>query len=405
MNIDYATERLLQICQLVYTDYTRGSLEKLVFGTGAVPIVRLTDCFDETGSNVRDWTTVRGRETVTLETPPCIGPMPTTITEKIGTHRRESITIHRIQDVQLVGPDALPITSNGSILLEGVEGSSARALDAHIRAIADRTVPIRRTASSEYDCGVSLAGPWSDQFFHWFVEYLPRLLVVMEYADEHGLSIIYFVPSDAPNWLLQSLELFGVSDDQLVPWSGGRANVHNLLLPSLWRLTADKDSTEGYTHSPRGIHEVADRLRTAVDEQSARPEVGPRLFVSRSGAATRNVLNETALQPVFDDYGFDVVQPETWPVDEQIATFARADVIAGPHGGGLTNAMYASEPTVIELFGENTNACYFSLFAGSGWEYGLLNGDAVGSDLRVDPNDFRQLCERMLDQSSSSSSK
>lgn len=397
MNVDLIKERLLQNSRLLYTNYARSLLVKLVFETGAVPVLRLKDCFDETSSNVCDWTTVRNQETITLEAPPCIGATPTTISEKIGTHQRESITIHIIKDVQLVGPDALPISPNGSILLEGVEGGSARALDAHIRAVADGTVPFRRTASTGYDWGVSLAGPWSDQFFHWFVEYLPRLLVVMEYADKHCLDVVYFVPSEAPDWLSRSLELFGVSDDQLIPWSGGRATVNNFLLPSLWRLTPDQGSTEGYTHSPRGIQEVGDRLRTAVDEQSARPMVGPRLFVSRSGAATRNVLNETALQPVFDEYGFDVVQPETWPVDEQIATFAKADVIAGPHGGGLTNAMYASNPTVIEIFGENTNACYFSLSAGSGWTYGLVNGDAVGSDIRVDPHDFRQICEKLLD--------
>lgn len=397
MYVDFIKENLLQNLHLLYTNYSRDLLVKLLFKTGVVPVLQLKDCFDETSSNVWNWTTVRGQETITLEAPPCIGSMPTTITEKIGTHQRESITIHKINDVQLVGPDALPITPKGSILEEGVDGGSKRVLDAHVRAILDGTVPIRGTSSTEYDWGVSLAGPWSDQFFHWFVEYLPRLLVVMEYASQNGITPMYFVPSDAPDWLSRSLKLLGVPDDQLTPWSGGRATVNNFLLPSLWRLTANQAPTDGYTHSPRGIREVRNRLLAKVGEQSVRTEVGPRLFVSRSDAATRNVLNESALQPVFDDYGFDIVQPETWTVDEQIATFARADVIAGPHGGGLTNAMYASDPTVIEIFGENTNACYFSLFAGNGWEYGLVNGEAAGSDIRVDPNDFRQMCERILD--------
>lgn len=387
---------LLRNSHLIYTDYVRDWLAQLVFETGMVPVVTPQDVVDESHTNVCDQITMRGQETVTLEAPPSIGPVPITIKEKIGTHQVESITVSVRKNVQLVGPDALTITPNRSILLEGVDGSSLRALDAHVRAILDGTVPLRRTSSSEYDWGVSLAGPWSDQFFHWFVEYLPRLLVVMEYATQNRITPVYFIPSDAPNWLSRSLNLFGVSEDHMIHWSGGRANVNNLLLPSLWRLTPNQGSTGGYTHSPRGIQEVSNRLRAKVGEQSVRTEVGSRLFVSRSGAPTRNVLNEPSLQPVFDDYGFDIVQPETWTLEEQIATFSRADVIAGPHGGGLTNAMYASEPTVIEIFGEYTNACYFSLFVGSGWEYGLVNGEAVGSDIRVDPNDFRQICERML---------
>lgn len=39
--------------------------------------------------------------------------------------------------------------------------------------------------------------------------------------------------------------------------------------------------------------------------------------------------------------GFVVVRTEDLSFDEQVATFARARVIAGPHGAGLNNAIFA----------------------------------------------------------------
>jgi capsular polysaccharide biosynthesis protein len=270
-------------------------------------------------------------------------------------------------------------------------------MDAIVRSLVSGVLPVRRYPDSAYEIAVSLAGPWSDQFFHWFVEYLPRLITVEKYAEQFSLNPVYIVPANPPKWLSRSLELFGIQDNKIITWNGKRAKIQDFLLPSLWRDTESTAPKQGYIHSPRGIREVSNRLLKSVSEESVKTDVGSRIYISRSRAPTRNVVNENKLRPVLNDYEFELVRPETWSLDEQIATFGNAEVIAGPHGGGLTNAMYASNPTVMEFFGRNTNPCYFALFAGSGWDYGLVNGKAVGSNIRVAPDDFRQLCEQMLD--------
>lgn len=381
----------------IYTEYIRDTLAKFLFKGGVISVIRREDLSSETEPHVRRRVAIRHKETITLEKPVYVGELPIELRKKIGTHQINPIYITEIKDVQIVGPDALPLDQNGKILLEGVEGSSIRAMDANLRAILDETLPVRGRTHSEYDLGVSLAGPWSDQFFHWFVEYLPRLLIVEDYANRNSLDPLYFIPGDPPKWLTRSLELLGIPDSRVVSWNGGRAQINNFLLPSLRRHTESTAPPEGYVHSPRGIREVSKRLRERVSQDAVRENVGKRLFVSRSDAPTRHVVNEKALEPIFEDYRFDVVQPEHWSLDEQIATFANAEVVAGPHGGGLTNAIYASDPAIMEIFGKNTNPCYFGLFKGCGWDYGLVNGKAVSSDIRVEPNSFRQLCERILD--------
>lgn len=380
----------------VYTRYLRSQLKNLFHG-GFLPSATRGEIKSPSAEYVNEIWCYGTSETITIRQPVHIGGIPADLTDKIGVWENKPPFVAQIKNVSLVGPDTIPIAPDNSYILEGVEGSTERAIDAIIRSLLNGILPIRRSSRSEYEVAVSLAGPWSDQFFHWFVEYLPRVLTVEEYAEHSAIEPVYIVPASQPNWMTRSLELLEIPSDRIDSSNGRRANVQRFILPSLWRHTESTAPDEGYVHSPQGIREVSNRLRENVAKDKAKKGAGPKLYISRSNAPTRGVVNESQLQPVLEKYGFKLVRPETWTLDEQIATFANAEVIAGPHGGGLTNAMYADKPKVMEFFGQNTNPCYFALFAGSGWEYGLVNGEAVGSDIRVNLDDFRQLCEEMLD--------
>lgn len=380
-----------------YSEHVRDNLRNWLFSNRCLSVTNRKDLLTTSSSVVRDLWYYGEQEEVELFPPTHIGELPYEIERKVGTWKIDAPFVARCNDVQLVGPDALPISSNDAYILEGADGSTSRATDALVQSLLGGVIPRYRPASAEYDVAVSLAGPWSDQFFHWFVEYLPRLIAVEAYAGKLDIDPVYLVPTDRPNWMSRSLELLHIPDNRIFSWKGGRVQVQQLLVPSLWRDTESTAPEEGYVHSPRGISEVATRMRNNVSDAERRDRVGTRIYISRSGESTRQVVNEDELRSTLDAYGFDIVRPQTWSLDEQVATFSNAEVIAGPHGGGLTNAMYSSKPTVMEIFGRRINPCYYALFAGSGWDYGLLNADAVGNDIRVDPNNFRQLCQKLLD--------
>lgn len=379
-----------------YSQYLRNRLRVVMFDEGRLSVLTRQKLLSSPPIFVGDRWEYEQPEVIELKQPIHVGGLPEEIKKKVGTWQSDLPFVVQIDDIQLVGPDALPIARDGSYVLEGVEGSTERAVDAVVLSALNGIIPKRRPTDIRYEAAVSLAGPWSDEFFHWFVDYLPRLLAVEKYIKQSSFEPVYLVPSNQPTWLSRSLELLGISDDRVISWNNKRAIVDHLIMPSLWRHTENTAPLEGYIHSSRGIREVSNQLRESIQEGAAIDSIGNRLYVSRSDAINRDVVNESELQPIFDEYGFDVVHPEKWSLDEQIATFAEADVVAGPHGAGLTNVMYASDPTVMEIFGRNTNACYFDLFAGNGWKYGLVNGEAIGSNIRVRPDDFRQLCELML---------
>jgi capsular polysaccharide biosynthesis protein len=135
------------------------------------------------------------------------------------------------------------------------------------------------------------------------------------------------------------------------------------------------------------------REETTTDH---RADVGKRLYISRANQKTRRVRNEKEIRPVLDDYGFDIVYPEMWPLSKQIATFAEAEMILGPHGAGLVNIIYGDDTTLIELFGKRTNPCFFAIARGMDRRYAMMQCTPVGSDLHVEPTQLNELLSSLL---------
>ncbi|TKX52297.1 glycosyltransferase family 61 protein, partial [Halorubrum sp. SS7] len=86
-----------------------------------------------------------------------------------------------------------------------------------------------------------------------------------------------------------------------------------------------------------------------------------RVYISRDDADERRVVNETQVVRLLEDYGFSRVILSNLSLAEQIVLFYQADVVIGPHGAGLLNAVYSEDVQVIEIFGDYRNACYYTM--------------------------------------------
>ena len=105
------------------------------------------------------------------------------------------------------------------------------------------------------------------------------------------------------------------------------------------------------------------------------------------------------------------IDPGTTTVQEQIDCFAAAEVIVGPHGGGLSNLVFASSGVrVLELFAPSyVNPCYWAITESiPGASYRYLVGDDPAShpvgkpmtgtrtDIRVDAKRFIKAVDELL---------
>jgi hypothetical protein len=79
---------------------------------------------------------------------------------------------------------------------------------------------------------------------------------------------------------------------------------------------------------------------------------GRRIYVTRGREAhNRIVRNEEEVVALLADRGFEVVDPGSHSVAEQIRMFGEAELIVSPHGAALTNLLFASPgASVVELF-------------------------------------------------------
>jgi capsular polysaccharide biosynthesis protein len=77
------------------------------------------------------------------------------------------------------------------------------------------------------------------------------------------------------------------------------------------------------------------------------PGPATRVYVTRRGDA-RTLRGEESLEERLAAAGFAVFTPGAWQDD--VALFRRAELIVGPHGAGLANAVFAPEGArVVEL--------------------------------------------------------
>jgi len=109
-------------------------------------------------------------------------------------------------------------------------------------------------------------------------------------------------------------------------------------------------------------HEFLDYVRQAVFRHvpvgtSSSPR---RIYVSRSMASRRRVINEAEVVECLSAYGIGVVNSEILSLEEQVRLFRQAELIVGPHGAGLTNMLFSQHAKVIEFLGDpNPSARHF----------------------------------------------
>lgn len=230
-----------------------------------------------------------------------------------------------------------------------------------------------------------LAGRGDHSYYHFLLDILPRLAALETsgvpepdrwYAPlQHGFQ-------------RQILELAGflpgpeVIDADLVP------HVH-----------ADKLLVPGFPDNhlrtpPWTVSFIRERLRDPALELVP----GRRIYVTRGTERnSRTVTNERELQEMLANRRFDLVDPGTMPVAEQIKVFAEAEWIVGPHGAGLANLVFASPgASVVELFPTDyVQTCYWKLaWCVPGLTYRYLVGvgkpprngkmHGAGSDMTID---------------------
>lgn len=153
----------------------------------------------------------------------------------------------------------------------------------------------------------------------------------------------------------------------------------------------------------RYVHPVVGRVidRIAGMRSDARPDLpGPRVYVARSRISERPLVNETELERVATEAGYDVFHAQEHSVADQLAVFHRATHVIGPGGSGMHNAVFARPGANVLILGSTGWFTVIDILLAQGrYHLGYVFGDPVDPEQRgrrtkapwsLDPDHLRQ---------------
>lgn len=194
-------------------------------------------------------------------------------------------------------------------------------------------------------------------YFHWFLDALPRILAAEAYGKTTGQRFKVVVPQHLAPWQRDSLAYLHVADEQLIgmpPYQGnGGWSFERLITSFSHRHTRYSITGHFDAFSPDAISALSQRLISGAEEGLASSDDAERIYVSRGDAALRQVANEEAIIYYLSAHGFECLHLDKMPLKLQIQRFRRATHVISAHGAALTNLMYLSPGCqVLEIFQE-----------------------------------------------------
>ena len=207
-------------------------------------------------------------------------------------------------------------------------------------------------------------------YFHWLLESLPAALRAFD--AEHRAALL--VHPNSPQFVRDGVRLFFAELQE------GDLIVQRRPVAAASARVAAIGSYSGFV--PAGdvalLRERAGALLTRKCRDS-----GKLLYVSRRLARARSEAAPQSLDRVFQDLGYEVLAAETLDLAAQIRLFSSARTIAGLHGAGLANMIWAPPGSrIVELFPAGVfNDCYARLALTCGHSYSYCVLEPAGLDV------------------------
>ena len=205
-----------------------------------------------------------------------------------------------------------------------------------------------------------------DAYFHWLFDILPRALAASDFQQKTKSKVGLLVPSEMKQWQIDSLLQLGFHPECFVPVNRDdiRTSIASeaLLVAPSARVQCKESALYGCMN-PGLVRQLADKLTKSLRVLRIGIEKQKKIYISRADAQSRRILNEEMVIKVLESCGFSVFCLAHMTFTEQVELFSSASHIVGAHGGGLSNLLFSTHASVLELFadGHGLRTEYFQL--------------------------------------------
>ncbi|MDJ0515226.1 MAG: WcbI family polysaccharide biosynthesis putative acetyltransferase [Trichodesmium sp. MO_231.B1] len=262
---------------------------------------------------------------------------------------------------------ASAIITQDNQLLEDVSTGGARLI-----AASDNLSPAHKLNGKVVFLSTFFGTP---NYCHWMFDTLPRIeLMRLAGIDINTIDKFVMHMFQAP-FHLQTLNLLGIPKEKVIDTKNHPHIIaENLIVPSVFMHPANAAS--GW---------VIEFLRKLVlGNKPVKTHRNKRIYISRTGASKRRIINIEEVENLLDNYGFQTVKMDSMSVVEQAILLSEAEAVVGTHGAGLTNIVFCSPGTkVVEIFSPlyGTNA-YFVISNQCGLDYSCFVGEDYDRSLQ-----------------------
>lgn len=311
-------------------------------------------------------------------------------------------TVYEIKDCDLIGPHATGLYRGKNLISETsgfrignmFVGSRGDMITHNIKS----QFKIRPNKSEESVFPLICPDP---SYYHWMMEYLPKLRLLESYQEETGEEPTLLIESNPRGFVSDTLKAAGYDSTQYTEWDQQETRIEKLIVtthrPHIFNYETPELSN--YNPSVRDFSWLRDRMRSNIPDSDTNSDTPKKVYISRQEASReRKVINQSQLNDVLEKHGFETYILETLPFKEQLEIFYKADVIMGPHGAGLLNMIFAEDPIIIELFPESVIKPHFHFLADMfDYDYISMVTKSEGNNLILDTDELDELLIHISD--------
>lgn len=202
---------------------------------------------------------------------------------------------------------------------------------------------------------VHIAGRCAANYFHWMIEYLPRLLTAIEGNVDREAKLL--IPANMARSMRQALDIVNASRFPVHEVAKNTLlEVDRLFVPSMHSCIVDGGAlplSRISALSWRHLRFVRERILSHVQKRGDSAPLPRKVFLLR-GTRARNLCNEDRIRAVLADEGFVAVDPTRLHFKDQVRLFRDAKAIVAASGAALSNLLFCeNEPDVLALVGRH----------------------------------------------------
>jgi acetyltransferase-like isoleucine patch superfamily enzyme len=197
---------------------------------------------------------------------------------------------------------------------------------------------------------MAAVGPGHQTYGHWIIDFLPRVAIARDALGPYFRQLNFLILTDTPDWAKALLRrFFDIEEHQLIYFELGKDE-----------FRCEQVCYPTYAHSyPFHIHSYLQRFYRQYWRGGSADR---KICIKRRSSSSGRVFDrQEEFERLAIEQGFELVDPQALPFDEQIKLFASAAVVVGEYGSALHNCVFSSEATVFGVLNapgvEQTRLC------------------------------------------------